>query len=128
MFGFIDQTTTAPTHTQDVYIGDFTGNYTGTYLDVNVGVQEINFNQAISEFTPSSPGNPAVRIFDGTQAAGYVFTSDASGNGSWKPGAAGTLPAYANNAAAVTALGAGKFFVTDGTDITLAKGLVMQTY
>ncbi|MBL7778094.1 MAG: collagen-like protein, partial [Chitinophagales bacterium] len=33
--------------------------------------------------------NGPVRINDGTQNAGYVFTSDGSGNGSWQPAGAG---------------------------------------
>lgn len=32
----------------------------------------------------SSAGSPAVRIVDGTQGDGRVFTSDANGNGSWQ--------------------------------------------
>ncbi len=47
---------------------------------------------------------------------GGVLTSDASGNASWQTlaGASGTgIPAYANNAAAVSAIGAGKLYYTD---------------
>lgn len=43
-----------------------------------------------------------VKIADGTQAAGYVYTSDASGNATWQNLSTQifTLPVYANDAAA----------------------------
>jgi len=58
----------------------------------------------------------SVQIQDGTQGAGKILTSDASGNATWQTlsGASGTgIPAYANNAAAFAALGAGKLYYTD---------------
>lgn len=55
-------------------------------------------------------------ITDGNQALGKVLTSDASGNASWaniNTVDASTIPVYANNAAAVAAIGAGKFYYVD---------------
>ncbi|HWB64104.1 MAG TPA: hypothetical protein VG603_11375, partial [Chitinophagales bacterium] len=68
-----------------------------------------------------------VTINDGTQANGYVLTSDANGKASWQPGAAGSLPVYDDNAAAVAVLGTGKYFVTSGGG-SLPQGIVCITY
>jgi hypothetical protein len=57
-----------------------------------------------------------IQIVDGTQANGYVLTSDANGLASWQGlgGSNGSdIPAYANNAAAFAVLGAGKLYYTD---------------
>jgi len=51
-----------------------------------------------------------------SKGTGKVLTSDASGNATWQTlaGASGTgIPAYANNATAVAAIGAGKLYYTD---------------
>lgn len=53
---------------------------------------------------------------DGDEASGKVLTSDGSGNASWaniNTVDASTIPVYANNAAAVAAIGAGKFYYVD---------------
>jgi hypothetical protein len=53
---------------------------------------------------------------DGNESAGYVLSSDADGNGSWAALStldASTIPAYADNAAAFAAIGAGKLYYTD---------------
>lgn len=64
-------------------------------------------------------------------SAMQALATDGAGNLSWQNAPTGTLPAYPDNPTAVAALGAGKFFVTDGTNTGLmggAKGVVMQTY
>jgi len=55
-------------------------------------------------------------LINATQGAGKVLTSDADGNATWQTlsAASGTgIPAYADNAAAFAAIGAGKLYYTD---------------
>lgn len=65
-------------------------------------------------------GNTRIRgqliYVDGNQGEGKVLQSDASGNASWVKASDldfSTVPAYADNAAAFAALGAGKLYYTD---------------
>lgn len=46
-------------------------------------------NLSIDDIELSGCGSPAIRIVDGSEAAGYVLTSDASGFGTWQPAATG---------------------------------------
>lgn len=58
----------------------------------------------------------AVRIADGTQGAGKVLTSDASGNSVWGALGSGnfsTIPSYADNTSAFAVLGPGKLYYTN---------------
>jgi hypothetical protein len=64
-------------------------------------------------------------------AAMQALTTDGAGNLGWQNAPTGVLPAYPDNPTALGVLGAGKFYVTDGTNGALmggAKGVVMQTY
>lgn len=57
-----------------------------------------------------------LRLTIGNQAEGYLLSSDTSGNASWagiNTVDASTIPVYADNAAAVAAIGAGKFYYVD---------------
>lgn len=44
--------------------------------------------------TPLAAVNGSLAIRDGTQASGYIWTSDADGNGSWQPSSTGGSPTY----------------------------------
>ncbi len=82
-------------------IGDTTATYVGIRTAYPQAALDVHGN---------------VKVVDGTQGVGKVFTSDADGNATWQTlaGASGTgIPAYANNAAAFAAIGAGKLYYTD---------------
>lgn len=84
----------------------FTFNSNGVRCLKNNVARTLNF-----QITPTGQ-----MVYTKDAAAGYVLTSDASGNATWQTlsGAIGTgIPAYANNAAAFAAIGAGKLYYTD---------------
>jgi hypothetical protein len=56
-----------------------------------------------------------VKIVDGTQAAGYVFTSDASGNGSWAPAGAGSGISVTTKTANYTATNTDNLILCDAS-------------
>lgn len=82
--------------------GDISISTSGVSSDILLNPDATNKNVGIGTSAPStklhvnSISSPAVRIVDGTQKNGYVLTTDANGNSSWKPGATkqilGVLP------------------------------------
>lgn len=74
----------------------------GASSDILLNPHTESKNVGIGTTTPTTklhinnPSSPALRIVDGTQKDGYVLTSDANGNSSWKPAATkqvlGVLP------------------------------------
>ena len=66
-----------------------TGNNYGFYTNVSSGASNIGIQANVPGGANDWAGifNGRVRIADGTEGAGRVFTSDASGNGSWQTAA-----------------------------------------
>ena len=97
-----DQTNTikiqlTPISTQPAFINN-------TFL---VGKTTDDFTGAILQVHGKTNLDNTLKIADGTQALNYVFTSDASGNGSWQFNNAGQIVAHADSTArtkAVTSL------------------------
>ncbi len=80
----------------------------------NTTANDIIFTISSIDTSVNVYGN--IKIVDGTQGAGKVLTSDANGLCSFVALSASDysgIPAYANNAAAVAAIGANKLYYTD---------------
>lgn len=73
--------------------GDINISTSGVSSDILLNPDPTHKNVGIGTTTPTtklhvnSVNSPAVRIVDGTQKNGYVLTTDANGNSSWKPAA-----------------------------------------
>ena len=65
--------------------GDLDGSFNATTVVVSDGDKTIISNDSLFE------NNGKFKLVDGTQANGYVLTSDASGNASWQTPSAGSL-------------------------------------
>lgn len=116
--------------------GDITISTNGLSSDILLNPDSTNKNVGIGTYEPTtklhinSASSPGLRIVDGTQKDGYVLTSDANGNSSWKPAATkqilGILPTTGptistNNtmtliSGATITLPVGKWIVSIGTN------------
>lgn len=72
-------------------------NQTGARTAMTADISgNVGFPNNVDVFGASFVAHGQVHIIDGTQAAGYVFTSDAAGLGSWQPAAGGGAPGGAD--------------------------------
>ena len=84
----------AQSATGTAFYANSSGGYSGIFMGGNVG---IGTSAPSTKLHISSTTSPAFRLVDGTQAAGYVLTSDANGNASWQSVAANTKVAFRAN-------------------------------
>lgn len=97
----------------------------GSFPTMKLGF-EYSFHNVVEIDTDKTIFNRPIQIQDGTQANGYVLTSDASGNATWAKITANNkfdfsgLPQYANNAAALSGgLTVGQIYIDNSWHITV---------
>lgn len=94
---------------------------TGSNVYLEASYKELIFN-GVNIFTGNTQITGSLQLIDGTEAAGYILTSDATGNASWQASSTVTesyldsLNDYADDAAAATGgVAIGKYYFNSVT-------------